>query len=207
MKRTISVVGLGRVSVAPDVADVRLGVSVTRPTVSEARKVAADTAGRILESLRSLGIARSDVGTVSLAVQPDYEYREGEQRLRGQAVIHEYRVTVRDLDRLGAVIDDALAAGATTLGGVEFRAADPEAALTAARIAAMHDARDRATTLATEAGLTLGEVLRISEQPMTGDPRPFAGRMALKAAAVTPTPVEAGEQEIAVGLAVVFALA
>lgn len=209
MKRTISVVGVGRISLVPDLADVRLGVSVTRPTVSEARSAAAESAGRILEALGSLGVERSDVRTISLVVQPDYEYLDREQRLRGHTVSHGYRVTIRDLALLGRVIDDALAAGATTLDGVDFRAADAADALTAARIAALHDARDRAATLASEAGVAVGQVLTIAEQATPGGPRPFTGRLATPAFVdeFAPTPVEAGEQEIVVSLAVVFAIA
>lgn len=206
MKRSITVSGLGRVAVAPDVADVRLGVSVTRPTVAEARGAAAEVAKRILDAVTATGVARSDIRTSSLQVQPDYEYSERTQRLRGQNVSHQYLVTVRSLDTLGRVIDDALAAGATTLDGVSFRSGDPSKAEAAARIAAVRDAREKAAALAGEAGVVVGDVLAIAESagPI---PRPMGGRGRMLAMAeAAPTPVEAGTDEVTVAIVATFAI-
>jgi uncharacterized protein YggE len=208
MKRTITVSGSGRASTVPDVADVRLGVSVTRKSVAEARTSAAETAASILAALTALGVERADVRTASLVVQPEYDYKEGVQQLRGQSVSHQYVVTVRDLDKLGRVIDDGLAAGATTLDGVGFRTADPAPAFAAARVAAFQDARARAGALASEADVALGPVVAIAEADPVPGPRPFAiGKVRLMAAEAAPTPVEAGESEVVVGLVVVFAIA
>jgi len=206
MKRSITVSGLGRVAVVPDAADVRLGVSVTRPTVSEARAAAAEVAGRILDAIIAAGVARADVRTVSLHVQPEYEYVERAQRLRGQSVSHQYLVTVRALDALGPVIDDALAAGATTLDGVVFRSLDPSKAEVAARVAAVRDAREKAEALAGEAGVALGEVVGIAEAPGAPGPRPMVARAAVMAADAPPTPVEAGTAEVVAAVAVTFAI-
>jgi uncharacterized protein YggE len=207
MKRTISVTGSGRVVVVPDVADVRLGVVVTRPTVAEARQHAAEIAARILDAVTATGVARADVRTASLQVQPDYEYTDRAQRLRGQSVSHQYVVTVRTLDSLGRVIDDALAAGATTLDGVTFRTADPASAEAAARIAAVRDARAKAEALATEAGVALGDVVSIAEVAPGGGPRPLMAKARMALAEAAPTPVEAGSEEITVSVLVAFAIA
>ena len=69
MKRTITVSGSGRASTVPDVADVRLGVTVTRKSVAEARTSAAETATSILAALTALGVERADIRTASLVVQ------------------------------------------------------------------------------------------------------------------------------------------
>ena len=208
MKRTISVVGTGRAVTVPDIADVRLGVAVTRPTVAEARSAAAEIATRIRDAMTALGVERSDIRTSSLVVQPEYDYRDGDQQLRGQAVTHQYVVVVRDLERLGPIVDGGLAAGATTLDGVGFRTADPASAQAAARVAAFGDARARAEGLAKEAGVALGPVVAIAEAEPAGIPRPLGlGKAALMRAEAAPTPVEAGEGEIVVNLAVVFAIA
>jgi uncharacterized protein YggE len=207
MKRTITVSGTGRVTTVPDVADVRLGVAVTRPTVAEARGVAAETATRILAALTGAGVERADIRSASLVVQPEYDYQDGVQRLRGQSVSHQFAVTVRDLDKLGRIVDDGLAAGATTLDGVDFRTADPAPAHAEARVAAFRDARARAEALAAEASVTLGRVLAIAEAEPVGIPRPMAfGTTRLMAAEAAPTPVEVGEDEVVVAVSVVFAI-
>jgi uncharacterized protein YggE len=208
MKRTITVTGTGRVVVVPDVADVRLGVTVTRPTVAEARAAAAETAARILDAVTAAGVARADVRTASLQVQPEYEYTDRQPRLRGQQVLHQYLVTVRALDGLGRVIDDALAAGATTLDGVSFRTADPATAEAAARAAAVGDARAKAEALAAEAGVAVGAVVSIAEATLGGGPRPMVMKArAMAMAEAAPTPVEAGTDEIAVSVVVTFEIA
>jgi uncharacterized protein len=208
MKRTITVDGSGRATTVPDVADVRFGVAVTRPTVAEARAVAAETAARILSALGAAGVARADIRSASLVVQPEYDYQDGVQRLRGQSVIHQFAVTVRDLDELGRIVDDGLAAGATTLDDVAFRASDPAPARAAARVAAFQDAKARAEALAAEASVTLGPVLAIAESEPAGIPRPMAfGKTRLMAAEAAPTPIEIGEDEVVVGVSVVFAIA
>jgi hypothetical protein len=182
-------------------------VTVTRSTVAEARSAAAEKAASILAALKTLGVKRADVRTASLIVQPEYDYKDGVQQLRGQSVSHQYVVTVRDLEMLGRVIDDGLAAGATTLDGVSFRTADPAPAHAAARVAAFQDARGRAEALAKEAGVVLGPVVAIAETDPLAGPRPFArGKVGLMAADAAPTPIEAGENEVVIGLMVVFAI-
>ncbi len=209
MKRTISVSGSGRAPTSPDIADVQLGIGVTRKTVGEARTTAAELGARVLAALTGLGVARPDIRTAALIVQPEYDYKDGVQQLRGQSVTQQYVVVVRDLERLGRVVDDALAAGATTLDGVAFRTADPAPAFAAARVAAFRDARSRAEALAAEAGVVLGDVIVIAETDPTGAPRPYSlGKASrLMAAEAAPTPIEAGEGEVVVGLSVVFAIA
>ena len=206
MDRTISVTGHGRVVTAPDVADVRVGVVVTRPTVREARGVAAELATRVLAAARAAGIEAADIQTESLAVQPEYEYDQSGQRLKGQQVAHRYAHTVRNLESLGTVIDDALAAGATNLDSVTFRYHDPLAVERQARIAAVADARERAELLAAEAGVALGKVVSVAEVEGGSPPRPLA-RMKLAMAEDASTPVEAGSIEIEAGVAVVFEIA
>ncbi len=208
MKRTITVTGQGRVVVVPDVADVRLGVSVTRPTVGDARQAAAEAARRILDAVVAAGVAQADVRTATLQVQPQYDYSGGQPRLTGQQVIHQYTVTVRSLDALGTVIDDALAAGATTLDGVAFRTGDPAAAESAARVAAVQDARAKAGALAAEAGVTLGGVVAISEVGGVPGPRPTLMKArAMAVADAAPTPVEAGTDEVSVSILASFEIA
>ena len=205
MKRSISVTGSGRVRVSPDIADVRVAVTVTRPTVKEARKVAAEVAARVLAAVAAQGVSTDDIQTEALSLQPDYEYLDNGPRLRGQQLTNRWAITVRDLDSVAGVIDEALAAGATTLDGVGFRVADVASAERSARVAAMRDARERAELLATEAGVTLGPVVSVSESPEAMPPRPVAMyRMA--AAEAAPTPVEGGSLEIVSTVAVTFAI-
>ena len=205
---SIIVPGRGRITVEPDLASVRLGVAVTRPTATDARETAAATMTAILEAVAAAGVERRDLRTALVGLNPvtDYSSERG-PRVTGYQLTNTVEVTVRALATVGAVIDAGLAAGATSLDGLDFRLADPTAAETEARQAAVGDARRRAETLAAAAGRTLGAVSAIVEgqQPPAGPfPRGPIAAMAMKAEA--DTPVEAGSQDVVVSIVVTFAL-
>jgi hypothetical protein len=201
---TIVTSGTGRVAVEPDTAELRLGVGISRPTVGDARTAAAEAMTAILGAVASAGVASRDVRTTVLNVQPRYDYRDGKPpQLTGYDLANLVVVTVRDLARLGAVIDGALGAGATSLDGLAFRVDDPREAERAARIAAVAEARDRAQVLAEAAGVTIAGVGDIVEGgvPPTW-PQPKVARAML--AADSATPIEAGTAEISVTVTVTF---
>ena len=154
---TIVVSGTGRVAVQPDVADLRLGIAISRPTVRDARAAAAEAMTAVLAAIEGAGVARADVRTTLLSVAPRYDYRDNEgPRLVGYDLANVVEVTVRDLDALGSVIDGALEAGATSLDGLTFRLDDPREAERTARTSAVAVARARAEVLAAAAGVTIG---------------------------------------------------
>jgi uncharacterized protein len=202
---TIVVSGTGRVAVQPDVGDLRLGVTVAKPTVEAARGEAAATMEAILRAVDGAGIARADVRTVMLSVQPRYDYRDGRSPvLTGYEVANLVEISVRDLAVLGDVIDATLAAGATSMDALTFRLADPASAEREARRQAMGEARSRADVLAEAAGLTIEGVIDIIEGQPGRPPVPVAKVERMALATDAPTPVEAGMLEIAVTVSVTY---
>ncbi len=202
---TIVVAGTGRVSVEPDVADLRLGVSVARPTVDSARAVAAETMDAILVAVADAGLERRDVRTTLLSVQPRYDYRENRQPLlTGYELSNMVEVTVRDLTRLGDVVDGTLRAGATSMDGLSFRVADRAPAEREARLHAMAEARARAEVLAEAAGLAIVGVSDIVEGVVASPPEPRYKAARMMVSEDASTPVEAGSLEIAVRVTVTY---
>jgi uncharacterized protein len=205
-EHTISVSGTGRVVISPDLADIRLGVSIDAPTVQEARDKAAAAMNAVIASLKQLHIADRDIQTTTLSLSPVYDYpRDGEKpRLTGYNLTNAVVVTIRDLDLVGDAIDGALAAGGTTLDGVSFRVSDQAAAERQARQAAMAEAKAKAQTLASAAGVTISGVASISE---TSAPVPYpiyyGGARDLAPAEVA-TPVQPGTNEVTVTVSVVY---
>ncbi|HSK94040.1 MAG TPA: SIMPL domain-containing protein, partial [Candidatus Angelobacter sp.] len=195
-----------RVAVEPDTADLRLGVMVVRSTVEEARTEAAGTMAAVLAAAAEAGVERRDVRTTLLSVQPRYDYRDGKPpTLAGYELANIVEVVVRDLARLGDVLDGTLAAGATSMDGLAFRVADPAPAEREARIRAMTEARARADVLAEAAGLSIIGVTDIVEGPAGRPPIPFAAKAErMMLAADASTPVEAGALEIAVTVTVTY---
>lgn len=206
-EHSISVTGTGKVVVAPDVADLRLGVTVNRTTVRAARADAAAAMTKVIAALKALGIADKDIQTSNISLQPTYDYSTNTNppRLTGYTLSNGIAVTIRDLDKTGDAIDDALAAGATTLDGVSFRVDDPARAEQQARSDAMAQARAHADTLAAAAKITIVGVASISE---TSAPTPYpifygaaAGAAAAKDVA---TPVQAGTSDVTITVSVVY---
>jgi len=202
---TIVVSGTGRIAVQPDVADLRLGVTVAKPTVEAARGEAAATMDAILRAVDGAGVARADVRTAMLSVQPRYDYRDGRAPvLTGYEIANVVEVSVRDLSALGDVIDATLTAGATSMDALSFRLADPRPAEREARRQAMAEARSRADFLAEAAGVTVQGVSDIVEGQPVRPPGPVAKAERMALAADAGTPVEAGTLEVAVTVSVTY---
>ena len=202
---TIVVSGTGRIAIQPDVADLRLGVTVAKPTVEAARGEAAATMDAILRAVDGAGVARADVRTAMLSVQPRYDYRDGRAPvLTGYEIANVVEVSVRDLSALGDVIDATLTAGATSMDALSFRLADPRPAEREARRQAMAEARSRADFLAEAAGVTVQGVSDIVEGQPVRPPGPVAKAERMALAADAGTPVEAGTLEVAVTVSVTY---
>ena len=202
---SISVSGTGRVSVQPDVADLRLGVNISRLTVDEARNDAAKTMAAILDAVSKAGVAKKDVRTSMLSVQPRYEYRDNEPpRLAGYELANVVEVTVRNQAKLGDVVDGSLKAGATSMDSLNFRLDNPSPAEKQARTLAMAQARSRADALAESAGVSITAVSDVTEGSAM-PPRPYAAKAErMMLAADASTPVETGSLEIAVTVSVTY---
>ena len=201
----IAVTGTGRVAIEPNLADLRLGVSTTRPTVEAARDESATTMAAILTALHAAGVARRDVQTSLLSVQPQYDYRDGRApTLTGYQLANVVAVTVRDIGRVAEAIDGALRAGATSVDSLSFRVADASAPERVARLAAMGAARERADDLAEAAGLTIVGVGDIVEDGGGRPPGPLAKGERMMLAADVATPVEAGSLEVVVHVSVTY---
>lgn len=204
----VSVTGAGRVERAADVARATLVVEGIRPTAAEARAVAADAARAVIDAVLAAGVEPADVHTAGIDVSPTWEHEGGRTVRTGFTVANRVAVTIRDLEQVGVVLDAALGAGATGLDGVTFALADRGPAEHEARVLAVADARARAATIASAAGMTLGPLTVIAEG---GAPVPLPRRetrmMAMAADAGGPTPVIPGSVEVIVTVTAEWELA
>jgi uncharacterized protein YggE len=207
---TVSVSGHGEVNVPPDTASVNIGVDIIAQTLDEAQDQATAQATAVVEALEAAGIASEDIQTeyYSVNILRDYSENADPTLITGFEIINQLRVTVRDTDQLGELLDAAVGAGANSIYGVTFYVEDQTAAASEARVEAVANAREKAEELAAAAGMTLGPVVAISEgaPPVLG-PIYGAGRggaeMAMDAAAV---PVEPGSTTVAVDVTMTFEL-
>ena len=194
----VTVVGEGRVEVAPDLALLTIGVEARRPTVEEARAAAAQAQTAVLEALRGAGVAQEDVQTTALSVQPDFEYSEQGRRLLGYVVTNQVQAKVRALDSVGPLVDAAVSAGGdlTRLDSLSFVLSEPEAARAQAREEAIANARAEAEQLASLLGVRLGAPVSVEDVGATeGGPSPVMMRMEARDSAAQ-TPIEPGRTEV-----------
>jgi len=202
----ISVSGEGKVSGAPDIAVLTLGVSVLAPSVKDARDQAATAMNGVVDSIKGNGVDGKDIQSTQFSIQPEYDYRGDTQELRGYRVTNIVTAKVRNIDNTGKVIDDAVAAGGdlTQVQGIDFTIDDPDKLQDEARAEAVRDAQTKAERLADLAGVKLGKPISISE---SGAPSPMASREALLGGAASDvSPIEPGEMEVTLDVQVLYAI-
>ena len=209
--RFIRVTGAGRDFAAPDIARVDVGVE-TRDKTSLARANAGATARmqRVLTAIQGAGVAPRDVRTVQYDV--DVERSFGRSSAGPAGTVTAYRVTnrvavtVRDLSKLGALLDDVVAAGASSIDGLVVEKEDVSGERGRALAAAVADARSKAAALASSAGATLGEVVRIVEVGAEATPDLGLAYGIIGPRRSGPVPLAAGRLEIAASLELTFAI-
>jgi uncharacterized protein YggE len=205
----LSVSGEGRASAAPDVAVLGLGVSAKASTVGAANSQAQEAMTALLDALEANGVQEKDIQTTSLSIQPEYDYRNDEQVLTGYRVSHMLQVKVRDIDRAGEVIDDAVQAGGDLLQvqSISFTIDDTTALSSEARQKAVADAQAKAEELASLAGVTLGDPTYITESTSTPYSQPYYDRsVAYSAEAAPATEISLGELEVVVSVNITYGI-
>jgi uncharacterized protein YggE len=207
--RVLNIVGSAEVHAAPDAALVMTGVLTEGDTAAAALKANSATLAKVVEVIRSSGVEAKDLQTSGLSLAPRYQLDKlssgDRQRIIGYTAVNEISVRVRDLAKVGDLLDKATAAGANRIDGIEFVISNQEGLLDDARQKAVADAKGKADLYARAAGFTLGKVMSLTEEAVPS-PRPMARAMAVSGAAA-PVPVEPGEMTLSVRVRVVWSLA
>jgi uncharacterized protein YggE len=181
-------------------AETTLVVRASAGTVAEATSKVNTDMDAVLKALKDAGIADADIQTAGYNVSTSQD-RDGKPS--GYEVFNTVRVRIRDLTKVGTTIDAAIAAGANQVYGINFTLADEQPAQTQARTAAVADAKARATELATAAGVSLGDLVQISNV-ITGGPIPLAveGRGGMNA--MSAAPMQPGELDVTMQVQLVY---
>jgi hypothetical protein len=202
-QHTVTVSGVGEVSVAPDVADILIGVTVQKPTVAAAQSAAAASMTAVIAAAKKDGVDAKDIVTINISLSPVYDYSSSAPRLVGQQFSNSVKITVHNLASLAAVVDDAMTAGATNIGGISFRLNDPATVQANARKLAMADARSKADALTAAAGVSVKGVATISEMTTQTTPVYYSAAMDSKTAGVS-TPIQTGTTDIVIQVTVSY---
>jgi hypothetical protein len=204
----ITVNGEGKVTGKPDIAQLTLGVSKLANTVEQARNDAAASLDAMIKSIRDNGVAKDDIQTLQFNISPEYDYSNGRQLLKGFRVTNVVSVKLRDINKTSKVVDDAVTAGGdnTQVQGISFTIDKPEELQAQAREKAVADAKARAQTLASAAGVTVGDPITISE---TSFQLPAASRAIAEdqgKGGAPATPIEPGTLDVTVTVTVTWGI-
>ena len=208
VNRTLNVNGVGTTYLTPDIAYINIGVHTEGPTASEAVDENTAQTNAVLEALKKAGVEDKDLRTTNFSIWPSQQYGpDGTVTGTIYMVDNTIYVTVRDLDGLGDLLDDTIAAGANSINSIQFDVADKTAAVTEARAKAVKDAEVQAQELASAAGVTLGEIQNISSYdsspsyPMA-EGKGGGGAMAASA----PVSIQPGQLTITVSVSAIYGI-
>jgi len=206
--RSVSVTGAGSANLVPDIAYIYVGVHTEKPSAAEAVDENNAQTQKMIDALKDFGIAAKDIRTTNFSIWPQERYDQFSGQPTGEktyVVDNTVYVTVRDLDKLGDLLDTVIAAGANTVNSIQFDVADKSEALKAARAEAVKNAEEQAKELTDAAGVKLGDVLSIgfydsSPYPVY-DGKGGGGGAVAEAAAV---PVQPGQLTFTVNVNVTY---
>ena len=191
----------------PDVATISTGVVTQAADANAAMRANAVQMDKVMAAIRAAGIAERDVQTSGINLNPQYRYAENQPpTITGYQANNTVNVKVRDLSRLGKVLDAFVASGANQVNGPSFEVDKPEEAYDEARVAALQKAQAQAKTYADALGLKVRRIVSISEGGASF-PRPMPMVRAMAAdAMMKETAVSPGETALSVNIDVVFEL-
>ncbi len=206
-----SVTAEGKATAVPDIATLRVGVyTPTKKTAAMAVKVNTEKMNKVIEALKVIEIDKKDIKTTNYNLNPVYDWTDkAGRRLKGYEVRQELTIKIRDLEKIGQVVQAATAQGANQIGGISFTIDDQEALKAQAIKIAINKARTKAVRLAEESGLKLGKVINViegqSHVPLLRTSKIYAEQAinAVKDNIPEPT-IEAGQQEIKVNVTLVY---
>jgi len=205
---SITASGEGRASGPPDLLTVTLGVQASGDTARAALSKNNDEATALIDRVEADGVAAADVQTSQLSLEPVYAVgSSGEPpRITGYSVTNMVTVKVRQLDRAGAILDDAVTAGGTDsqIQSMGYSVSDTGPLLAAAHAQAVQQAVAEAKAMASAAGVTLGALRVITD---TGTQVPLPTPIAAAAGAMpsaAAVPVQAGTEDVTAQVTVTY---
>lgn len=192
----------------PDVATISTGVITQAADANAAMRANAEQMAKVVAAIKAAGIAERDVQTSGISIHPQYRYAENQPpAITGYQASNTVSLKIRDIAKLGKVLDTLVAQGANQINGPSFEVDKPDEAYDEARIGALKKAQARAETYARAMGLRVRRVVSISEGGGFQPPVPMMRMQAMDTmAAKAETSVSPGESTLAVSLDVVFEL-
>lgn len=207
-RKSITVQGSSSVTAAPTIAYVNIGVTTFNKNAATAQNENAVKMDRVYKTLASLGIKKDKIKTVNYNISPRYDYKNNVATLAGYNVINSIRVTVMDLKKVSDVLDMTVKEGVNQSNSISFGVTDEERdrLYLQALSQAVVNAKEKANTIATAAGITISKPANIIEGSSAHfvQPNYRAMDMAKMASEAAPTPISEGEMTIGANVTVIY---
>lgn len=204
--KEISFSGEGKVVVKPDIAMVSFAVSTKALKSADAVNENNQKMNAVIKAIKGVGIDEKDIQTTVYNLQPWYDYTREGSVFRGYSLEQQISVKVRNLDTVNNVLDKATSAGANNVGNLSFTVDDMETVKAEARAKAIEQAKQKAKTLAKQAGLNLGKLTNVSEG-YSGYPTPSygigGGANMMKETSYAPD-IQVGQSEVSVSVSLTY---
>ena len=195
--------GDGTVSVKPDLATVSAGISSQQSSASAAQSDLARKAAQLISRVKALGVQDKDLSASGYWVGP--VYGPSSETITAYRASEQLSIKWHNVDTVGRTLDAIVQEGGATNISVGFGLADPKPAQAQARTQAIADARAKAQAMASAAGVSLGQVIQVSDlSTATRPPYPLAYAGASTADVATQVPV--GQADVQVTVEVDFAI-
>ena len=208
VRDTLTVGGTAKLSIEPDIARMTIGVLSTGSSVAATQKQNTEKMNAITAAVKGFGVKDADIQTSNYNISPQYDWTNGKQILRGYQVSQDVSIKIRDLDKIGDIVQKAGELGSNQVGGISFEVDDMTAVQKRARDKAIVDAKEKAGVLAKTLGVQLGKVVSFSEDSGSS-PVPMLYNSYDKAMGVTtaaaPSPdIQAGSLDISKNVSITF---
>lgn len=193
----------------PDIATLSTGVVTQATDANAAMRANAEQMNKVVAAIKAAGIADRDIQTSGVNLNPQYHYTENQPpRITGYQASNTVNITVRDIGKLGKILDALVAVGANQINGPSFDIDDKkkDAGYDEARRAAVEKAQARAEMYAKTLGVRVRRIVSISEGSGFRPPMPMPMMAMAKMDRAESTPISPGESTLSVNLDVMFEL-
>lgn len=166
MRNSIMISETGEVYASPDLAVISFSVVNEAKSVTDAMNENSATMNYVISTVKEQGIEDKDLKTTSFNIYPRYEYSEGtygKRTLVGYEIVQELQVKIRDLGKIGIIIEKATDSGANRVSSLYLTIDDQDALKKQAREQAIAQARVKAEELAVQLGVKLGKIVSFNE--------------------------------------------
>ncbi len=204
--RQLTATGTGKIYLNPDVAYIYIGVHAQADAVSDALSQNNDKSQAVAGSLKEQGVDAKDIQTSAFNVNPVQEYdKNGQPTKMTYTVDNSVYVTVRDLSKLGQILDAVVRNGANNINGINFDVTDKAKAVSEARTLAIQQAKQMAQEMASAAGVSLGDLQTMNVYASNGPVPMFEAKGGGAAASVAATvPTSSGQLVLSMDATLVY---